>query len=193
MTSRALATRTDDIVNAIPADPDDRSYDGKAMASLNLRQRKFVITMLQQGCRTKACELAAVSAGYHAMYGWELMRNEAILAALREEATKRLAGAALVGVTVMLDIAQNPQHKDQFRAAKELAAINGFTAEQRIVVEHISEDSKAQMRQIRDMATQLGLDPKQLIAAAGIIDAEFTEVDTANENHSQVEVDASDW
>jgi chemotaxis response regulator CheB len=82
----------------------------------------------------------------------------------------------LVGVKVLIDIAHDKEHKDQFRAAKELAAINGFTAEQRIVVEHISPDSKGMIQEIRSMAAQLGLDPKQLISAAGIIEAEFTEV-----------------
>ncbi len=159
------------------------------MGSLSARKREFVIAMLQAGVNPKACAQAAAKCGYAAYYGYELMRDEGILAALREESTKRLAGAALVGVNVLLDIAQSPTHKDQFRAAKELAGINGFTAEQRIVVEHISEDSKAQIRQIRDMATQLGLDPKQLIASAGIIDAEFTEVIPAK----VAEVDDSDW
>ena len=174
---------------AIPTDPNDRAYDGKAMGALSTRKRQFVIAMLQQGVNPKACAVAAASLGYHPKYGYELMRDDGILAAMREEATKRLAGAALVGVNVLLDIAQSPTHKDQFRAAKELAGINGFTAEQRIVVEHISEDSKAQIRQIRDMAAQLGLDAKQLIASAGIVDAEFTEVTPA----APVEVDASDW
>jgi hypothetical protein len=104
------------------------------------------------------------------------MRDEGVLAAIREEATKKLAGAALVGVKVLIDIAHDTEHKDRFRAAKELAAINGFTAEQRIVVEHISPDSKGMIQEIRSMAAQLGLDPKQLISAAGIIEAEFTEL-----------------
>ena len=179
---------TNDI--AIPLDPNDRSYDGKAMNALPRRQRQFVIAMMKQGVNPKACSRAAAECGYAPMYGYELMRNEGILAALREEATKKLAGAALVGVNVMLEIANSPGHKDQFRAAKELAGINGFTAEQRIVVEHITEDTKAQMQQIREMAVQLKLDPEQLIKAAGIIDAEFTEVIPAEE---PAEVDTSDW
>lgn len=184
--------------------PQDRSYDGRAMSTLTDRQRQFVQAMMQEGVNPKAASKAAARCGYAGAYGYELMRHEGVLAALREEATKRLAGAALVGVNVLLDIAQSPTHKDQFRAAKELAAINGFTAEQRIVVEHINPDTKSQMRQIREMAQQLNLDPKALIAAAGIVDAEFTEVEpaasnssdvknTATDNHSQTEVDTSDW
>lgn len=174
--------------------PNDRKYDGKIMASLPDRQRLFVIEMLKQGVNPKAAAKAAAQCGYHPAYGYELMRDEGVLAALREEATKRLQGAALVGVNVLLDIAQSPTHKDQFRAAKELAAINGFTAEQRIVVEHITEDSKQQIRQIREMAKQLGLDPATLIKGVGIIDAEFTEVEPiAIENQSQSGIDTSDW
>lgn len=174
----------------IPVDPNDREYDGKVMGTLGPRKRAFVIAMLQQGVNPKACQLAAAKCGYEPKTGYFLMRDPGILAALREEATKRMAGAALVGVNVLLDIANSPTHKDQFRAAKELAGINGFTAEQRIVVEHISEDSKAQIRQIREMAVQLGLEPEQLIKAAGIIDAEFEEV---RERIAPISVDDSDW
>lgn len=173
--------------------PDNRKYDGKAMASLPDKQRLFVITMLQHGVDPKAAAKAAAQLGYHPNYGYALMRDEGILAALREEATKRLVSGALVGVNVLLEIAQNPMHKDQFRAAKELAGINGFTSEQRIVVEHLTEDTKAQMRQIKDMAGQLGMDPKQLIAAAGITDAEFEEVDDAGTVEPSAPVDDSDW
>lgn len=174
----------------------DRKYDGKAMAGLSDGRRKFVIAMMKQGVNPRAAPTAAAEAGFHSFYGYELMRDEAILAALREEATKRLAGAALVGVNIMLDIAQDPTHKDRYRAAKDLAAINGFTAEQRIVVEHITEDSKAQIRQIREMAGQLGMDARQLIEAAGIVDAEFTEVGEEAPGEALVlvpEVDDSDW
>lgn len=175
---------------AIPDDPNDKTYDGKAMSSLTARKRKFVIAMLEQGVNPRAAGKAAVASGYSTVYGYELMRDEGILAALREEATKRLAGAALTGVNVLLDIAQSPTHKDQFRAAKELAGINGFTAEQRIVVEHLTEDTKSQMRQIYVMAAQLGMDPKQLIKSAGIVDAEFTEIDKVM---AEPQVDDSDW
>lgn len=170
--------------------PQSRHYDGRAMAALTDRRRDFVVAMLKQGVNPKAAGVAAAQCGYHANYGYELMRDEGILAALREESTKRLAGAALVGVNVMLEIANNPSHKDQYRAAKDLAAINGFTAEQRIVVEHISHDSKAQIEQIKDMATQLGLDPKQLIQSAGIVEAEYSEVEAAPSSGG---VDDSDW
>ncbi len=94
----------------------------------------------------------------------------------------------------MLEIAHTPGHKDQYKAAKDLAALNGYTAEQRIVVEHISEDSKAQIRQIRAMAEELGMDPRQLIEGVGIIDAEFEEVaEKVAALAAPPTVDDSDW
>ena len=180
---------TEHALVVIPADSDDREYDGGAMAKLTGRKRKFVIAMMQQGVNPKACRKAAAEAGLTPDYGWKLMRDPDILAALREEATKRMAGAALVGVNVMLEIAQTPGHKQQYQAAKDLAAINGYTSEQRIVVEHIDADSRKQIQQIREMAQQLGMDPKQLIEAAGIIDAEFEDVTVTN----IPQVDTSDW
>ena len=163
--------------------------DGRAMASLTPDRRDFVRKLLLMRPDKKAAQAAAAAAGFHPFYGYELMREEGIIAALREEATKRLAGAALLGVTVMMDIAQDPTHKDQYRAAKDLAAINGFTAEQKIVVEHLNADGKQLIGQIREMAEQLGMDPKQLIAAAGIVDAEFTEVEPA----PPIQVDTDGW
>jgi phage terminase small subunit len=153
-----------------------RKYDGRAMSALTDQQRQFVINVVQLGAKPRVAQRAAKEAGFSPNHGYTLMRDEGVLAAIREEATKKLAGAALVGVKVLIDIAHDTEHKDRFRAAKELAAINGFTAEQRIVVEHISPDSKGMIQEIRSMAAQLGLDPKQLISAAGIIEAEFTEL-----------------
>lgn len=147
------------------------------MLALGDQHRAFVLRLMELGPTKRAAAKASKDAGFSGQnYGYELMRDERILAAIREESTKQLAGAALIGVKVMVEIAQDKQHRDRFKAAKELAAINGFTAEQRIVVEHISNDSKDLMRQIENMALEIGLDPKKLIAQAGIVEAEFTEV-----------------
>lgn len=166
------------------------------MSALTDQQRLFVQSMIRQGVNPKAAQTAAVEAGYNKLYGYELMRHDGVLAAIREESVKRVSGAVLAGVNVMLKIAHDDTHKDQYKAAKDLAALNGFTAEQRIVVEHISEDTKGQMRQIREMAIQLNLDPKQLIAAAGIVEGDFVEVEEVPAEADYcgiVEVDDSEW
>lgn len=148
------------------------------MAGLSEQHHAFVLRLMELGPTKKAAAKAAGDVGFTTQHGYVLMRDDRVLAAIREEATKSLAGAALIGVKVMVEIAQDKDHKDRYKAAKDLAAINGFTAEQRIVVEHISHDSKAQIAQIRSMAKELGVDADKLIASAGFIeDAEFTEVE----------------
>jgi phage terminase small subunit len=167
---------------------DEPKADGQHMKALMSRQQKFVHEMLKYGPGKENYRHAAVAAGFAPNHGYVLMRDERILAAIREEATKRVAGAALMGVTVMIDIARTNGHKDQFRAAKELAALNGFTAEQRIVVEHVNDDTRDKIQQIKVLAEKMGLDPRQLVASAGVVvDAEFEPVKPVSQ------VDDSDW
>lgn len=164
---------------------DDRSTDGPAMSALTDQQRIFVHEMLQSGVNPNAANAAAVAAGYAANGGWRMMRNERVLAALHEEAKKRLVGAALTGVNVMIEIALEPGHKDRFQAAKTLAAINGFNAEQKVTVTHIKQDMESIVQEIIDRATALGQDPRPLLLAAGVvmdaIDAQFEDVTDEDE------------
>lgn len=166
---------------------DEAKSTGIAMSALTGRQKKFVWALLQNGASTTAARKAATTAGYEPEYGYQLMRDPRVLAAIREEATKTVAGAALTGVQVMLDIALDMDHKDRFRAAKELAALNGFTAEQKIVVEHIDSGMRDKITEVRKLAEQLGLDPRLLIERTGlVIDAEFEVVE-------ELQVDDNDW
>ena len=153
----------------------DRKFDGKSMRALPDRQRGFVLEMLKRNANPAMVMEAAEAAGYRPDYGYHLMRDEGVISALHEESVKRLTGAAIVGVSVLLEIAQSEDHKDRFKAAKELAAINGFTAEQRIRVEHVTEDKRDLIEQIKSMARELKLDPKQLLAGVGVVEGEFTE------------------
>lgn len=146
------------------------------MAALPEQYREFVLRLMELGPTKRAAAKAATDVGFTSYHGYKLMRDERVLAAIREEATKTLAGAALMGVKVMIEIAQDRDHKDRLKAAKELAGINGFTAEQRITVEHITPDSKGMIEQIRNMAKELKLDPVALLRGVGIEDGEFTEV-----------------
>ena len=177
-----------DLVVAIPPNPKDRTYDGKAMAALDTRRRQFVLNMLMQGCNPKAQRACAKEAGFDPTYASTLIRDDRVIAAMREESTKRIAGAGLVGINKLIEIACADGHKDQFQAAKTLAGINGFTAEQKIVVEHIGREDKDKIQEIRLLAEKMGLDPRALIEGAGVIlDAEFEDVTP------KAAVDDSDW
>lgn len=165
----------------------DRKHDGKALSSLPEQHRAFVLRLMELGPGKAAANRAAMDVGFCDKYGYELMRDERVLAAIREEATKEVVGATLIGVKRLIEIARDETHRDSYKAAKDLAGMNGFASEQRIVVEHINHDTKAQIAQIRAMAKELGLEPAQLIAAAGIKeqdvqDAEFEEIEDGGQD-----------
>lgn len=163
---------------------EDRSSDGPAMSLLNDRERAFVCIMIQTGCSERQASHCATAAGYANGHvsSWQLMRKSKILAAMKEEAGKRLIAGALMGVNVMMEIAMTVNHKDRYKAAKDLAAINGFSpvSEQKITVEHIGTDAGDVLKEIETYAKSLGMevDQQQLLAHAGVkvVDAEFTPV-----------------
>lgn len=126
--------------------------------------------LVELGPTKKAAAHAAQALGMHPNYGYQLMRDEAVLAALREEATKTLTGAVLLGVNVIIKIAQDNTHKDQYRAAVFLAELNGFTTKRKIVVEHaVERDSETVIRDIRNLAKFSGLDPNAFMRSLGFI------------------------
>lgn len=158
--------------------PVNRENDGPAMSALTDLQRNFVAAMMMMGPSLSRARGAAAAAGFThpEQAAYQMMRNSRVLAALKEEAGKRLVGAALVGVDVMTKIANDDAHKDQFKAAKYLAEINGFTVEQKIVIEHVSRDQREMILEIVENARIAGIDPRPLLLQAGITDAEFTVV-----------------
>ncbi len=169
---------------------DDRSSDGPKMAALSDQQRRFVMIVLSTAPRPGQEAAAALMAGYaHEQSGYNLMRNPRILDAVHEESAKKVLAAAQLGISIMLEIAGTPGHKDQYKAAKDLAAMSGFSpvAKQEIKVEHSNATDQERVKRIIENAQRLGLDPVALLGRAGVIvDAEFTVVEEAKD-FSEVE------
>ena len=160
-------------------------YDqNSAMAALMPQQQRFVEALVNGGAGPTAVASAAVAAGYSpsSNYGWQLMRQPRVLAAVREEAAKHLVSGALLGAKVLSEIAMDSQHKDRFRAARELLAHSGFTITQKIEmrVDQTNSEARELIKEIKEFAKATGLDAKQLLGSIGvrdvIVDAEFAEV-----------------
>ncbi len=145
-------------------------HPSSAMAALQPQEANFVEAMIEGGAGPACVRVAAARAGYSENYGWTLMRKPKILAALREEAAKGLLSGAIIGQKVLIEIATDQQHKDRFRAARELLAHSGFTItqEQKITVEHVNTEAREMIRDIQEFAKQTGLDATQLLAAIGV-------------------------
>ena len=113
------------------ADPDiDRL--GPAMLALNAAQRRFVSAALiyptgKDWQIAKAAGYASNSYGALRHTAHRLMHDEKIIAAMHEEADKRLRGSALLGVSVIAKIARTDGHRDQLKAAEALLNRLGCT------------------------------------------------------------------
>jgi len=148
-------------------------------------QRKFVIALLESGGTNHA--KAAAAAGYggsenaQRVAGHRLAHNPNVIAAAREEADRRLRGGAILGASVMIEIASDPMHKDRFKAADRLLGSAGLNLE--TVSRHIIEDHRSDnelLMAIATIAKKNGLDPSKLLGRPldkDIVDAEFTEVE----------------
>lgn len=165
---------------------DDPSH-GPAMRAILPKQRAFVLALLDIGGQdnSKAAGLAGYGGtpGSTRVQAHRLAHDPAILEAIKEEANKRLHSGAILGASVLLEIAKDPLHKDRLKAANALLDRGGLmvATQHKVTVEHTAKDADV-IQQIKAFAVELGIDPIKLLGSAGVvIDAEFTPVETAVE------------
>lgn len=138
-----------------------------AMAKLTEQQRRFVIAVLQQTVLNAS--QAAEAAGYGLpgirVRAFELMHNPKVMAALKDEMSKRIALGAIVGIYGLQAIASDPDHKDHLKACVALADRGGYSpiVQQEIKVEHTDRTGAALMDRIKELAAKHGLDAGQLL------------------------------
>jgi phage terminase small subunit len=163
--------------------PEDTKL-GPAMRNLNVKQRAFVIAMMESGGLNHT--EAAIRAGYTTHPGTarvtahRLAHDDNILAAIQEEANRRMRSGAILAVKVLLEIVddQGAKHTDRLKAVEMLLNRSGLHAvtEQTIKVEHRDMTEDAMIRKITVLAEKQGLDPKKLLGSAVVLDGQFTEV-----------------
>lgn len=161
------------------------------MQALTVRQRGFVVAMLELG--NTNYQRAAMLAGYSmdnkkaaAVTGHRLAHDDRVQSAIQEEATRRLNASVIMAVSTLVQIAEDPktQTKDRLKAIEMIANRTGLhaTTEHRVQVEHVTTNEETLERLAR-LSKVLGLEPAKLLGSIGakivgdkIIDAEFTEV-----------------
>lgn len=166
---------------------------GPCMQALNPRQRAFVAACLSIGTTNNA--RAAAMAGYQgspntlAVAGHRLAHHSGVIAAIQEEAERRLRSSAIMAVTVMVDIARNEVNspKDRLKAAEMIANRVGLHArsEHKVITEDASTTDAAMTARIQTLCGQLGIDPKTLLGRMAqkaepkvdaIVEAEYAEI-----------------
>lgn len=163
----------------------ENGHHGPAMKRLRPMQQAFVEAMLLTGgaSNTKAARMAGYAGNSDTLRAtaYRLAHDPDIKEAIREEAGNRVHSGAILGASVLLEIANDPTHKDRFKAASALLDRSGLVVEhkQTVVVQHTMEDNE-KIKRIVEMSKRLGLDARQLLGEAGvgsdIIDAEFAPV-----------------
>lgn len=161
----------------------EESEMGEAMQSLTPLQRNFVTALLLQGDINYGA--AARAAGYNCssdnsarVVGHNLAHNPRILAAMHEEAQRRMEAATLMSVSRLVEIAANAT--DQKIALKAIGMVLNRAglhekSEHKVTVHRTGNDADV-VRRITELANKLGLDPKVMLGQAGYVDAEFKEV-----------------
>lgn len=159
----------------------DQDNLGPAMRELTALQQRFVIALLECGGtnESKAARMAGYGGGDETcrVVGFNNIRKPHVLAALREEADKRLHSGAILAASVMVEIAMDRDHKDRYKAADNLLNRAGLViqTQHKIIVDDQRTDQEVIAR-VRMLATELKIDPKKLLESVGFVDAEFTEV-----------------
>lgn len=154
---------------------------GPLMRACTEKQQAFVIALVTSNDPSNETA-AARAAGYAApaVSASGLMRSRKVLAAIREEADKRLGASALIGTKALIEIASDPTHKQRLQAGIKLLEYAGLQviAKQEIVV----KDDRVQsmtvdqlMHELRESAKRLGL-VKPEDFAQNAVEGEFVEV-----------------
>ena len=162
---------------------------GPAMSALTPNARAFVIAIIEMGGAINEMHLAVERAGYRCesknsayVQAHRLAADPRIQAAILEEAKARCKSASLLSISAMIEIVQDKTVKPSTRlqAASRLAAIAGMDPATQMLVKHDHEVTvtvKEQISQVRQLARELGLDPKVFLGKAGVtIEGEFEEV-----------------
>lgn len=182
----------------------NKRKEWRAIDDLTPLQQEWVKRMIEVGNSLDAARLAGYgaesatretkdSACRAAAFANE--RNPKIIEALREEAGIMLDVGVIIGAKTLVTIAQDPAHKDQYKAAVRLAELGGFqvVAKQEINVNHTNSDQATLLARANEIIARLGLAPEQAQALLGryapaidpngrtlaAVDAEFTVVQDA--------------
>lgn len=106
------------------SDPMSRAV---TISGLTAMQSAFMREYAARGGRPGSGAEAALAAGYAKgdletarIRASELLRNEKVLAALRDELTRKLNAAATLGVGVLIELAESGPPSVRLQAAKEL-------------------------------------------------------------------------
>src|SRR6185437_12437438 len=168
--------------------PGDLPEYGPAMQALSPMMRAFVLAVLDQRRRNNTA--AARKAGYtnsevgFRVTGHRLAHDARVIAALHEEAGKRMETAAHIAAGVVVDVMTSPdaENKDRLKAAGMILDRTGYGASKTINVNKTvvrKMDLPAAAAKIAEFRQKFPEHFARIVggdAPAAVIEGEFTEV-----------------
>ena len=160
---------------------------GEAMSALSPLMRAYVNAWFE--FPTWGPSALAKHAGYQgdarslSVTGHRVSHDSKVLAAMDEEAAKRMRHGGAIGVGAVVKIALNEGHKDHLKAALALMDRTGrhATTEHHVTVDDKRPQTKAELiAAVRKVAAEAGLtadEAEKLIGSAGnVVEVEFEEI-----------------
>lgn len=143
------------------------------MQALSEIQRAFIFDMIETGGMAPYASYMRCYPGskVHSAKSnvYRLMHNESIIAAMRVMADRRMRSNALMAMSVIEQIAMNPDHKDQMKAAEKLLGFNGFLVETRHTVNvQESRSTESLLEEVQRLGKVLGIDQLKLMGAGNV-------------------------
>lgn len=181
------------MTTALTKPGEDPTEYGPAMQGLTQLQRNFVTAAMEHPTYSQAglAKEAGYSTGgadpakYFTVVGHNNMHNPAILAAMDEEADRRMRYGGAIGVAAVVKIALNESHKDHLKASLALMNRTGRheMTEHKVIVDDKRPETKQELlTATKRVLEELGMsvdDAKAFIkktTGEDIVDAEFSEV-----------------
>ena len=160
------------------------------MLAINPQQREFVFALMGQGLTLNYTE-AARSAGYATTEGsqrdagYRLAHDEKVLAAIHEEAYKRLRAGTLAATALLTEFvaAEAVDPAVRLKAATALMDRGGLHArsEHLVAVTH-SDDRAAKVARLVELARAQGQDPREVLGSlADAIEGDYAVLEPAAE------------
>lgn len=158
------------------------------MSALNPKQRAFVMAYVENGNANAAAAARAAGYGGDGTYeqqasttrvtGWRLVHDKRVLEAIKELAQGYVTAAVYRAMSVLVEIAEDPTHKDRLAAAEKILNRAGMlvVAEQKITVEHRTTNRLELLERIKVLAEKTGTNVAHLLEDH-TTDAEFTPVE----------------
>lgn len=164
---------------------------GPYMAALPERERDFVMEYAMNGCNAiRAYQQVYPAIKHPATLNRridELMHEDRIVAAIREESHFRFGGMTSKAIAVYREVLDDPMHKERVKVATAVLDRTGYgmKTEHHVVVEHKADDNEM-LERAKLLALEMGMDPQRLIGyrpellaevkPTDVIEGEFEEI-----------------